>query len=39
MCLQVLAVADIEIKKIGKGYHFQTEIKNQTFESSEDVSG
>ena len=33
----MLAVADIEISKIGKSYHFKIEIKIQTFESSEEV--
>ena len=33
----MLAVADIEIKKIGKSYHFKIEIKIQTFECLEEV--
>ena len=35
--LRVLAVANIEIRKIDKSYHFKIEIKIQTFESSEEV--
>ena len=30
-------LVDIEIRKIGKSYHFKIEIKIQTFESSEEV--
>ena len=33
--LRLLVVADIEIRKISKGYHFKIEIKIQTFESLE----
>ena len=33
----MLAVEDIETRKMGKSYHFKIEIKIQTFESSEEV--
>ena len=33
----MLAVADIEIRKISKSCHFKSEIKIQTFESLEEV--
>ena len=33
----MLAVADTEIRKIGKSYHFKIEIKIQTYETSKEV--
>ena len=33
----MLAVADIEIRKIGKNYHFKIDINGQTFDNSEEV--